>query len=59
MRVSETQSGQSLTSVSYLIPLTELIRLGGTGRFARRDGRNVFWIVFNTVVSLATFSCTQ
>jgi hypothetical protein len=33
--------------------LTELIRLGGTGRFARRDGRNVFWIVFNTVVSLA------
>lgn len=32
--------------------LTELIRLGGTERFARRDGRNVFWIVYNTVVSL-------
>ncbi|KAJ6184745.1 hypothetical protein N7519_006046 [Penicillium mononematosum] len=29
--------------------LIELIRLGGTERFARRDGRNVFWIVFNTV----------
>ncbi|KAJ6147670.1 hypothetical protein N7497_009652 [Penicillium chrysogenum] len=33
--------------------LTELIRLGGTGRFARRDGRNVFWIVFNTVQTQA------
>lgn len=32
--------------------LTELVRVRGEEQFKRQDGRNLFWVVFNTIVSV-------
>jgi hypothetical protein len=31
--------------------LAELVQLRGPEQFARKDGRDLFWVVFNTIVS--------
>lgn len=38
--------------------LTALIRLRGPENFVTQDGRNLFWIVFNSLVSLAIDRCS-